>query len=75
MEFESWNSDYINYKTIQFDTLIEIILKGIIWNLPIVYSVNFKEKPNIDSNFWQKWIYWGGEKSFFKTIKHDFLCQ
>ena len=41
MELESWNFDNTNFKTIQFDTLDETNLKGIIWS------------PNYRLLFWE----------------------
>ena len=83
MEWESWNFDYINFKTIQFDTLDEINLKGIISSkFQTDFSVKFKKKPKSDSKFLKKPVFsrkvqktnnlvFGIHKIFKKEYKYD----
>ena len=65
MELETRNFDNTNFKTIQFDTLDETNLKGIIWSPNyrfLFWEVNFEKKlKNLISMWkWQNWkiYYW-----------------
>ena len=70
MEFETWNFVYMKFKTIQFDTLVEIDLKGMITsiNLTLVIWVNLKKSSKFDENL--------DKKDFLgKKIKFKYLCE
>ena len=56
MELETWNFVYMKFKTIQFDTLVEIDLKGMITsiNLTFFICVNLMESSKFDENFVKK---------------------
>ena len=50
----------MKFKTIQFDTLVEIDLKGMITsiNLTLVIWVNLKKSSKFDENLDKKKIFW-----------------
>ena len=56
MELETWNFVYMKFKTIQFDTLVETDLKGMITsiNLTFFICVNLMESSKFDENFVKK---------------------
>ena len=56
MELETRNFVYMKFKTIQFDTLVETDLKGIITsiNLTLFIWVNLKENSKFDENLDKK---------------------
>ena len=68
MELETWNFVYMKFKTIQFDTLVETDLKGIITsiNLTLFIWVNLKENSKFDENLDKKKIFW--VKSYISSI-------
>ena len=58
----------MKFKTIQFDTLVETDLKGIITsiNLTLFIWVNLKENSKFDENSDKKQIFW--VKSYISSI-------
>ena len=58
----------MKFKTIQFDTLVEIDLKGMITsiNLTLVIWVNLKKSSKFDENLDKKKIFW--EKRYNSSI-------
>ena len=58
----------MKFKTIQFDTLVETDLKGIITsiNLTLFIWVNLKENSKFDENLDKKKIFW--VKSYISSI-------
>ena len=58
----------MKFKTIQFDTLVEIDLKGMITsiNLTLVIWVNLKKSSKFDENLDKKKIFW--VKSYISSI-------
>ena len=58
----------MKFKTIQFDTLVEINLKGIITtiNLTLFIWVNLKENSKFDENLDKKRFFW--VKSYISSI-------
>ena len=55
----------MKFKTIQFDTLVETDLKGMITSINLTFFiwVNLKESSKFDENF--------GKKSFFFLVKSN----